>query len=829
MLCQGIVFLALADVVRAEAPARMTIQRGPLESALTQLARQAGWQILFDPAIMRGLSTDGLQSYGSPREALRRLLEGSGLDVRWLSRNTLMVMRGGHRERTTASESSVEGQPIIVTALKWETVISETPVSMSVERGASLSAAGLKDVRAIARRHPELTVFESSSGQQRLTIRGIAGSGEPTVGVYYDETAVSGPGGTTFDPGAMSPDLDLVDIDRMELLHGPQGTLYGASAMGGVVRVIFNRPDPATWSGEVQLGVEQTVGGSLGGGASLVLNAPLVRDRLAARLSIYDRQVRGFIDNIRLNLKDVDQARKAGGRLAVTWLPDVDTSVLASATVQRAHIDNATFWFLDQGQYNNNQSTRTPQRNDLQLYNITVRHDFADVSTLLTVSRYVWHIERQIDYSVILANQKENPGACQSYFLLSGDTPCSGEQHQQFASLVDSRLPGVLYQPMDVNNWTAEIRISSDSGASSRWTVGVYFERRRENIRSYAVLADAKTGMILWPLDITGLRLLDSTLSQQALFGEWTEPLVKSVALTIGGRLFRYRRQSGGNVDIPNPITGTAALEQGRYSNSETGRNLKILLSYQPSHDLLAYAQASQGFRPGGVNITPILARELRNYGADRLWSYELGVKARAFGGRLSVNADIYRIDWTDMISPVSTANGAFSYNTNVGGVTIHGIEAEAVVAPDRKTTIEARTNLLVSRLKDDQLINTSGLVAHEGDRLPNVPDFTFAFALQRREPLSSKIDVVARLDFSFVGSMISGFNRTDIFFERTPSRSQTDLELQFEGGSWNAGIAVRNLQNSQSPVRILSNSSGRGQVYGSLPRTVSVNLGYRF
>lgn len=806
----------------------VTLRPGPLASALTDLARQAGWQLLFDPALVRGRSVKVAVRGADAKKLLDRLLRDNALEARWLPGGTLLIVARAPR-RPAAPAAEADDQLVIVTALKRETVMAETPLSMSVERGDLLAGRGVHDIRTMARRHPELNVVDTGTGQQRLLIRGLASAGEPTVGIYYDESAISGPGGTTFDPSAFAPDLDLVDIDRVELLRGPQGTLYGASAMGGVVRIIFNQPDPTAWRGEMRAGVEQTRGAGPGGNASLMLNAPLVADQLAVRVSLYARQAGGVIRNDRLDLDHGGRTDKSGGRFTLAWTPFDGTSIQGSAIVQRTRISDAAFWYRDQGRNTNNQSARTPQRNDLTLYSLTARHDLGGVAALATVSHYTWNIVREIDYTGVLSGQRNDPAVCRAYFSLAVDENCSPAQVASFGSFVDSRLPGILYQPMRVADWSGELRFSSTGSGPSKWTAGAYLERRRENIASYALKVDAATGIMSPTLDVTGLRYLDSVLSQQALFGEWTQGLTRSLALTLGARLFRYVRTSGGNVDIPNPITGTGALQGGRYASRETGSNLKALLSWHPSNELLVYAEASQGYRPGGVNIIPLLAPALRVYRADRLWSYELGVKASAFDRRVTLNADVYRIDWSDMIFPVASANGAFAYNSNAGSAAIHGAELELSVAVDPRTTIEGRASLTDARLSQNQPIDTSGIIARKGDRLPNVPLLAFALGVQRREPLSATTNAVARVDFGYTGAMNAAFNRSDPYFERTAPRTQLDLQILIEQACWNAGLSIRNLFDDKVPARIVSGPAGSGQVWNALPRTASLDVAYRF
>ncbi|KQX19606.1 MULTISPECIES: TonB-dependent receptor [unclassified Sphingomonas] len=821
IICALLIF-GLHDASAIAAAPLITLRAGSLENALTELARQAGWQLLLDPEIVRGLNVTAGQKNRSAHALLRQLLMRHQLEVRWLSRNALMITRSPIASRRPATTPDDSAPEIVVTALKRPTIISDTPVSMTVELGQTMISLGMRDIRTVARGHPELTVLDSAVGQQRLAIRGIVGSGEPTVGVYYDETAIAGPGGTTFDPGAISPDLDLVDVDRMEILRGPQGTLYGASAMGGVIKMLFNRPDPTAWHGEARAGVEQSSGAGPGRSASLIFNAPLVHDRLAARFSIYNRHIGGRIRNPHLNLTDLGQVEKTGGRIAIEWSPTAGAKITASAIYQHTKVSDTNFWYRDQGYYINNQSTRTPQRNRLGVYNLKFEYNLGDISATLSASRYDWHIVRLMDYTTILNAQKIDPIACRNYFLLIGESQCSESQIRDFAAFIDTRLPGLVYQPMSLGSESGELRISSDA---ANWTAGIYLERRREHIYSYAVLAEAKNGSLIQPLDITGLRTLRSSLTQQAVFGEWTRPLDSAWALTLGGRLFRYQRRASAKVNIPNPITGTAALQEGSYETSESGSNLKLLLSYRPAKTILLYGQISQGFRPGGVNIAPSLTNDIQTYGADRLIDLELGMKLRTPGNRMALNIDVYRIYWLNMITPFATSNGAFGYNSNVGGAISQGAEAEVSYAIRSRTTIQGRVSFIDARLTQDSPIGFNGAIAKKGDRLPNTPNIAVHASLQHRRPLSTNLSVMSRLELGFVGGMTSAFNRTDRYFERTPSRFFLDWLFSVDHGRWNVGLSVRNILKDRTPARILSSTAGTGQIYGSAPRTIGLEF----
>lgn len=794
----------------------------PLGDVITGLAARAGWQILFDPALVAGRLVEDDRGGDGPGRQLEHVLRAHGLRLQLVSPGVMLVVASVPAVSKQRPPPPVAGQDdILVTATKRPTMLAATAMALGVVRSTEIAGRGIGTLRDLASRHPELALTETAGGQRRLVIRGVQGAGEPTVAVYYDETPMSGPGGTGFDPGAVAPDLGLVDVERIEILRGPQGTLYGSSSMGGTVRILFHQPDPTRFDGEAATRAEVVEGGAATLGGSAIVNLPLVAERAAVRASIYRQQSPGYIDNPLLGRTNGNGSVETGGRMALGWIPRPGLTVTGTLVIQRARIGDAGFWYPRAGRYVNDQPTTTPQRSDIDLFSLVARSDGPAVSLVAALSRYAWRLTRNIDYTAVLSAQRESGAGCARLF----GTPCNAGQQAEFASFVDGRLPAILHQPMAARSWNGELRASSAAGGATTWTAGVFFEDRSDETESLALKADSVSGRMIVPFDITGDRRISTHLAQQALFGEVTRRFGPWSA-TAGGRWFRYRRRGGGEVHVANIITGTALLADGAHATTDTGSSLKAALSWQPSADHLIYIQAAQGFRPGGVNITPDLSDEQRNYRSDRLWSYEAGGRLRLFDRRLSLGGALFRIDWRDMIQPLSSANGAFTYNVNVGHARIDGAEAEMVASVDADTDIELRLHLTDARLAGDQPV--AGGIGRDGDSLPDVPRFALAAAVERGFAIGAAARGSVRIGLNHVGGSAAQFNPALPDYARTGPRTLVDVGAGVHAGPWNATIEVRNVFDAIAATRTLSNAFGTNQLYSSPPRRLNLVVSRR-
>lgn len=804
-----------------------------LDRLLPRLASAGGYQILFDPRLLAGRRLSQPLPRGlAPVAALSRALQGTGLRLREVSPGVLVVERAPAPSTPpppAAAEPAIIDSDIVVTALRRPTLLGRTPVAIRAISGAALEERRIFDARTLRRQLPDLVQVPTGALQRRLALRGVSGTGEVTVGTYFGETPVTGPSGTGFDPGATAPDVDLIDVERIELLKGPQGTLYGAGSMGGTLRTLFNRADPSRLSGEASLEASATAHGQPGWAISGVVNAPLVADTLALRVVAGRRREGGVIDNVPLRLRDTDDRRRTSARAALAWVPRPDLRLDLTWLEQRNRVDDAGSADRAAPRRSTARAVRVPNHEQLSLASATMHWNPAALRVVATASHYDWTLDKQLDFTRVIDMQRASPAACLRYAASAGATACDAATRAGFDAYVDARLPAVLVQPMAVESTSGELRLGDAGDAASGWTAGLFLEHRRDRVTSNAVRADAATGLVVQPLDVTGRRLIATMLDQQAVFAEGHRAVAPALTLTLGARLYRYVRHARGSTPAPNIITGTAGIAPGDHRSAETGGNLKAQLAWTPRQDLLVYATAAQGFRPGGVNVTPALADAERSYRADRLWSTELGAKAPRLFGPLGVEAALYRIAWNDTIFATNSANGAFIYNTNLSSVRIHGGEVQATwTAPRWRVAVSSA--LVDARLAADTLLGTSDGVGHRGDRLPNTPAVTYAI-LADWTIATAPNGTIWTLGGGVTGSGASRstFNRDSAYAERTPARLVADLYLVARFAGWNARVGVDNLFDALASARVSSSGFGLGESYVARPRTMTLGLGRAF
>lgn len=800
-----------ASPARGEGAARApAIPAGSTERALAALAAQGDEQILFDPGLVQGRRSPAVPP-GMPLPlALERALAGTGLSLRRVGPGVLVVVPDAAPAPVAAT-----GPDVVVTALRRPTLLSGTNASLVLVSAETIAARRLTDQQALARVLPELAVTPTGPLQRRLAIRGVSGTGEGTVGVYIGETPVSAPGGTGADPAAMAPDVDFVDIERVELLKGPQGTLYGASSMGGTLRTLLRRPEADSTTAEVAVEGGITAHGAPTRAANAILNVPLVRDRLAARGVIARRRTGGVIDNPRLGYVDGDAVTRESERLALAWTPGADVRLDLLALTQRFRIDDAGVWRAADGRDRAATATRPRSRSALSLVSATLQWSPPSLRVTATASHYRWMIVREIDFSEVIERQRDDAAACARVTAAAGAMGCDPAT---LAAYVDARSPALLHQPMAVRSTSGELRLSDAGAGRWRWTLGVFAEHRGESVDSYTLRADAATGSVLRPFDVTGLRSLESSLDQQAIFAEIERDITGALTLIAGGRLFRYVRAGDGSVPVANLLTGTGGIAPGaRYRTAAGGSNLKAALNWRIGGDTLARLVVSEGFRPGGVNITPELSAGERVYQADHLWNYELGVRSPRLGAELAA----FHMDWDDTIVAANSVNGAFLYNTNLVSVNIDGIEALAsrTAGPARFSAALAWVD---ARLAADTLLGTSEGVGHRGDRMPNIPAVTITLSGEMRLSRVSSTPVIGAA-VSAASASRSTFNALSPYYERTPSRATVDLFARWSLRAWSLRLGIDNVFDTDAITRVQSSAFGERQVYAARPRSASL------
>ena len=704
-----------------------------------------------------------------------------------------------------ATDPSFEIEEIVVTALRRTdpTPLQKTPMAISAISGETLEKRSLDNVTDLLKVVPGTAVVDQGTAQRKLVVRGVNSAGEPLTGLYYDETFIQGAPSTTNDAGQRMPELRLFDVERVEVLRGPQGTLYGASSMSGTVRALFNKPT-SEFQARVTASTETTEEGDLGYEANAMVNVPLVDEQLAARVVGYHRDRGGYIDNVTLKREDINTDETSGGRVLLRYTPTEAVTIDAAAFVQRQEAFISA-WELPSGPYKTAVPTQLPVEDDFELYSLTARWDLGFATLTGVASHFNRDLLATIDASRLMASVSP--------------------------LLAAAFAPAVLVQPQDIQDDSYELRLSSNGADRLVWTVGAFFDQRDSFTLTRQLKADKATGLPLQSEQVRLRRTIDEDLEQRAAFGEVTFNATDALALTLGARYFDYDKSATTETTFPFPQIKINLSPPTTFDSDEDGVVTKVNVAYSLSERALVYAQAAEGFRPGGANQIVGLPVERTPYEADSLWSYEVGAKTSWFDERMTLNAAAFRIDWDNMQVTGTTPDGAFRFISNAGAAAIDGVELEVTAAPMQGLELSLGAAYLDARLSEDQVSADVNAPGREGDRIPNVPRLSASLAVEYGRPLGAALYGSARVDVTHVGESFSELRPDNPFFERIEDSTLTNLRLRLEdiSSSWNVDVFVNNVLDEVAINRVLSSEFGRDLAVSAPPRTIGLSVGKSF
>ena len=738
----------------------------------------------------------------------------------------VLAMAGLFATQATAQAvDTTKGTEVVVTALKRETTLQSTPLSVSAVSGDALRRADIQDVSQL-RGIPGLSFVDGGPSFTRVVMRGIQTVGEPTVGLYYDETPVTGLVGASSDAGGSMPQVRLFDVNRVEVVRGPQGTLYGSGSMGGALKVLFNKPAPV-YAAMVDVSASQTAHGGSGDLVQGMINLPVVRNKLAVRVVGFDETSAGYIDNTVLGFNDINRTRSRGGRLLARLVPIENLTIDAGAFYQETH-DDRPMWNLEAGPYKATNQVRLPTDEILSLYNVSAKwvdHGLTWVGTVSSTNRKNYSAAG--DPSYYFQTEQNNPGFCAK--LRGGGAPCSPQTQATFNDYIQDFVYGVVFAAQKAHTTTAELRVSSDDSRRLVWTAGAFYSDRKGQDDNNQFKVDPTTGLPYLPWIRQTNRLIDDELEQTAIFGEATYKVTNRLSLTVGTRYVQYTRHVAGNQVVPLDLINAKASAYTVVSSDEKKWLSKVNLAYAYSDNLLFYAQSAEGFRPGGANQVLGLPAALTAYRSDSLWNYETGVKSRTFGNRLTVNADIYRIDWHDMqVQGQNPAIGPFSFVANAGAARIDGAEAEATLRLG-ELRLAANAGYSDARLSEDQANGNITANGHRGDRIPYVPKVSGSVSGEYDYSLGHGWGGYAGINTVFVGQSASEFSPANIYYRRLPAYVSVNVRVgaNSTGRGWGVYAFVDNLFDRVGITSETANgiSVGHTLVTSIAPRTVGVNV----
>jgi outer membrane receptor protein involved in Fe transport len=740
-------------------------------------------------------------------------------------------------KETTKADAIEE---IVVTAQKYKSTIQNTPISMSALSGDQLVAAGLTSIADVAHDVPGLSMRSAGPGLTEFEARGLASTGgaSPTVGFYLDEIPLSPP--ALSQSGKVVIDPNLYDIDRIEVLRGPQGTLYGSGSMGGTIKIVTNEPKIGVFEGSAQATGSYTDGGGPNGSANLMLNLPL-GDVFAVRLVGSDTYRSGWIDRIVLNpfpgelgltrgnvlaapvqsiAKDVNTERLYSGRISVLYKPNEDWSVLATFLSQNLEMGGYDLIDGPPGlphlAHYEAFNTPEPITDRVSVYSLAINGNlgFAD----LTSATSYWNRR---------ATQTQDAA-------------------ESISATLGTPLVPVGFSETDPSHqFSQEIRLTSAGNGSLHGTVGAFFSDMTSDWNEFGANA-ANTGA---PGGIYFQSYNPYNIKQSALFGDGSWKFTDTLTLSAGLRWYHY----DSTIDVSEWGSVTPSPTQPASPTvtkaSDKGFNPRVNLSYQPTSDLNTYITAAKGFRPGGANIlippptqVPFCAPgSPESFGPDSVWNYEIGEKARLLGNRVSINSDFYYIKWSDIQQSVPLACG-YVYNTNAGNGRSYGPEIEVTAKVTDEWTVTASGAITNAEITNPTLAYATSLYGTNGQpycpangkcTIPilNVPHQTAALSLVYATEIGDGYRLTARASDTYTGFAT---DQAYFFGVHLPPYAIAAARLTLAHGAWSANLFVDNLTNktallTANNTQFQFNIPQLTRYTTNQPRTIGTQINWRF
>lgn len=763
---------------------------------------------------------------------LRHLLLVTASAVFTASLATTAWAQSGAAPADTESETAVAD--IIVTATKrGDEALRNVPIAIQALTGDALSKSGATQFSDYASRVPSLSFQDLGPGDKKYIIRGINSTGAATVGAYYDEAVISADNRN--DGGGRNTDIRLYDIERIEVLKGPQGTLYGASSESGTIRIITNKPDTHSFSGYIAGELSATHKGGTNYNVNGAVNLPIVEDKLAARVVGWYVDDSGFVDQTRIPaglLKNVNNDRTSGGRASLRYTPTEDFTLTASATIQKTHSDGSSrytppgtlsfstvgFPAVPGGDLINTDLTRSPLDDKVKIYSLTGEYDFGSGSLVATTNYFDRSMRFTFDSSPIL------------FFF---GVP----------------IPGITIQPQSRRIWSNELRYASKFDGPFNFVLGGFYSHEKSDF-DVEVVRSNDLGEPRGPFTRLNSddalsnpngntffgRFDNNRLSQYAIFGEATFAFTPELKATVGARYFHNKLTSA--QETTHPFGGFGPNPPGVLRNSANDHKttFKGNLSWKPNEDVLVYATAAQGFRTGGLNQAdlPFASGIPRSYDSDSLWNYELGTKLSLADKRLRIDAAVYHIDWSNIQVRAVDSTGAFPFTTNAGGASVDGVEADINAVLAKGVTIAAGGSYQNAKLTSDQPGPTPrpGNLGLDGDRIPNVPRFSGSVNLDVDRPLSGTFNYLIHADVSYHGSShttLAANTTRDPFDVRLQSYTLVNLRFGIKNDLWTAAVFARNLFDKRAQVDAISSSQDPLALITVRPQTFGLSLSRKF
>jgi outer membrane receptor protein involved in Fe transport len=744
------------------------------------------------------------------------------------------------------SQSSGE---IVVTATRRSEALSKVPLSVSAISGDGLVRTGIVDVSNLSQRVAGVTLSNGYNGSTNISVRGIASRvGAATTGIYLDETPIqsrfvgAGQAFTNAYPV-------FFDIERVEVLRGPQGTLFGAGSMGGTIRFITGRPSLTQYSLNARTEVATTDGGAPSYEAGVAGSAPIVQDKLGIHLAAYYRRDGGWVDRTAYSNGTLTEKNANGQdgyllRASLLWAPLEGLKITPAITWQKSHR------FDDGGYSRSNSSPKSGVFNQIMPLHQPLKDRFTIPSVVAEYSGDGFTVVNSVSFMDRKSEINSDYTGTVSELL--------GQDFNR-ALAIGAIVPADFYNTQ--KSFAEEFRIQSDSTPDDKlkWVVGVFYQNNKQTTAQYVnttSLNQITTEIFGAPyLAIFGIPViqpgnivyqgLDATRDRQiAGFGQVDIKPTSSLTLTAGLRVAHF------NFDYTNaqdgPFNGGPSGSSGK--TSITKATPRFAMQWTPSKDVMFYGSVAQGVRQGGSN-SPVpaglcgadlaslgLTQAPGQYKPDTVWSYEVGVKGKSSDGLFEFDGNLFHSNWKDIQDIVMLSRCGFSYVGNLGSAITRGFDLNVTARPARDLSVMMGVSYTDAKFTNNVAGPGSSLIIRDGNPLPVAP-WRLSLSLDYRPTASDQSGPTpyANINYTYSNRYTDGKGPGTIGYDRF-------AEQRDPVNSFNArlGMTIGNLDASVFVNNILNDHPVVGTIHGTLasswfrdytvrPRTAGATLSYKY
>lgn len=800
-----LIVTALAIATPAHAADRQTISIAPsrLGEAVVALGRQTGVSVGMSDQSLAGIATPAVKGRLSVDAALKRLLRGSGARAMMIDASTWRIVRArpvatAHAP-ARAPAAPLPAQPvaeIIVTASKRYTPLPRyAGMVEAIDANLFSSGEASGGTATLLARVASLSSTHAGNGRNKLFIRAIADSGvagptQATTGQYL--------GDMRLNYAAPDPDLKLYDVGRVEILEGPQGTLYGAGSLGGIIRIMPNAPNLGEFGGQVSAGLSATQHGAPGGDLSATINLPIMPEKIALRVVGYGVQEGGYIDDVSRDLNDVNRTRTYGGRAALRFAPDENWTVDLNGVYQHIHGRDAQYATQSLDRLQRASSVAQPYFSDYLLGNIRVERQW-DSLRFVSSTGFVHH-ELTESYD---ATQQDGPSA-------------------------------LFRQRNDIDIFSTENRLVRDLDNGLGWILGASYlqsqSKLRRSLTSYGTAMfqpQVIPGVPMigrgLPATATGVR---NKVKEATLFGEASFEPVRGLIATVGGRLTNSRLSGEALDPIAALSFADIARAEAQADRSETIFLPSFALLTDAIPDVTLYARYQQGFRPGGLAVDDQRVRRFQN---DRISTAEIGFR-KGVAGRdaIAISANLAYTDWRNIQADVTDRIG-LPTTANIGDGRIYTAEGRIVVRAMQRLTLDASIIYNDSRLTQPaQFLRALSFEGRSLD-LPNVANLGGRLAFDYRTVMGNGMRLHLSGSARYVGKSQLGVG--PILGRTQGDYVDTSLSASVTRGPVQISLSLANLLDSDGNRFSLGTPFDLHTDYYTplRPRTVRIGMDFAF